>query len=108
MAFPAGCGTGLFALFDPVAMTPRAMIHNPLFRQFALVFQILDNAELLGKDIMADVAITQRRLMLSMGETDRASLASVKSYLFRAFCFNAGNDDTTTKKHEYSTQHNNF
>jgi hypothetical protein len=84
------------------------MIHDPLFRQAALVFQILDNAQLLGKYIMTNVAVTQRLLMLSMGETNHAPLAAVKGYLFRAFFFNTGNEDAAIKKHEHDTQYNNF
>jgi hypothetical protein len=103
MTFQTGGRTGLLALFDPIAMAPPAMIHDPFFRQFALVFQILDDAQLLGKYMMTDVAVTQRRLMLSMGETNHAPLASVKGYLFRAIFFNTGNDDTTIKKHEHDT-----
>ena len=52
------------ALLGPIAVAPPAMIHDLFFRQFALVFQILDDAQLLGKYIMTDVAVTQRRLML--------------------------------------------
>ena len=96
------------ALLDPIAVAPPAMIHDPFFRQFALVFQFLDDAQLLGKYIMTDVAVTQRRLMLSMGKTNHAFLASVKGYLFRAFLFNTGNDDAAVKKHGHDTQHNNF
>ena len=108
MTFQTGGRTGLLALFDPIAMAPPAMIHDPFFRQFALVFQFLDDAQLLGKYIMTDVAVTQRRLMLSMGKTNHAFLASVKGYLFRAFFFNTGNDDAAVKKHERDTQRNNF
>ena len=108
MTFPAGGRAGLLALLDPIAVAPPAMIHDPFFRQSALVFQILDDAQLLGKYIMTDVAVAQRRLMLSMGETNHASLAPVKGYLFRAFFFNTGNDDTALNKHEHDTQHNNF
>ena len=107
MTFPAGGRAGLLALLDPIAVAPPAMIHDPFFRQFALVFQFLDDAQLLGKYIMTDVAVTQRRLMLSMGETNHASLASVKGYLVRAFLFNTRNDDTAVNKHEHDTQHNN-
>jgi len=84
------------------------MIHNLFFLQSALIFQILDDAQLLGKYIMTDAAVTQRRLMLSMRERNLASLAAVKGYLFRAFFFNTGNDDAAIKKHENDTQHNNF
>ena len=108
MTFQTGGRAGLLALLDPIAVAPPAMIHDLFFRQFALVFQILDDAQLLGKYIMTDVAVTQRRLMLSMGETNHASLASVKGYLFRAFLFNTRNDDAAVKKHEHDTQHNNF
>ena len=58
MAFPAGGRAGFLALFDPIAVAPLAMIHDFFFRQFALVFQILDDAQLLGKYIMTDVAVT--------------------------------------------------
>ncbi len=58
--------------------------------------------------MMTDVAVTQRRLMLPMRETNHASLAAVKGYLFRAFFFNTGNDDAAINKYEHSTQHNNF
>ena len=108
MTFLAGGRAGLLALLDPIAMAPPAMIHDPFFRQSALVFQILDDAQLLGKYIMTDVAVAQRRLMLSMGETNHASLASVKGYLVRAFLFNTRNDDTAVNKQEHDTQHNNF
>jgi hypothetical protein len=108
MTFTAGGRAGLLALLDQFAVTPRAMIHDLFFRQATLVFQFLDDAQLLGKYIMTDVTVTQRRLMLSMGETNLASLASVKGYLVRAFFFNTGNDDTAVKKHEHDTQHNNF
>jgi len=108
MTFLAGGRAGLLALLDPIAVAPPAMIHDLFFRQFALVFQFLDDAQLLGKYIMTDVAVTQRRLMLSMGETNHASLASVKGYLVRAFLFNTGNDDAAVNKHEHDTQHNNF
>ena len=84
------------------------MVHDSFFRQLALVFQILDDAQLLGKYIMTDIAVTQRRLMLSMRETNHASLASIKGYLFRAFVLDAGNDDAAKKKYEHDTQHNNF
>lgn len=107
MTFQTGGRAGLLALFDSIAVAPPAMIHDPFFRQYALVFQILDDAQLLGKYIMTDVAVTQRRLMLSMGETNHSFLASVKGYLFRAFFFNTSNDDTI-KKHEHDTQRNNF
>ena len=107
MTFPAGGRAGLLALLDPIAVAPPAMIHDPFFRQSALVFQILDDAQLLRKYIMTDVTVAQRRLMLSMGETNHALLASVKGYLFRAFFFNTGNA-YTTKKHQNNTQHNNF
>jgi len=96
------------ALFDPIAVASPAMIHDPFFRQSALVFQILDDAQLPGKYIMTDVAVTQCRLMLPMGKTNHASLAAVKGYLFRAFFFNTGNDDAAINKHEHDTQHNNF
>ena len=108
MTFQTGGRTGLLALFDPIAMAPPAMIHNLFFRQSALVFQILDDTQFLGNYIMTDVAVTQRRLMLSMGETHHASLASVKGYLFRAFFFNTGNDDAAINKHKHDTQYNNF
>jgi hypothetical protein len=108
MTFQTGGRAGLLALFDPIAVAPYAMIHNPFFRQFALVFQILDDTQPLGKYIMTDVAVSQRRLMLSMGKNNHASLASVKGYLFGAFFFNTGNDDNSIKKHEHDTQHNNF
>lgn len=108
MTFPAGGRAGLLALLDPIAVAPPAMIHDPFFRQSALVFQILDDAQLLGKYIMTDVAVTQRRLMLPMRETNHASLAAVKGYLVRAFLFNTRNDDTAVNKHEHDTQHNNF
>jgi hypothetical protein len=108
MTFQTGGRAGLLALFDPIAVAPPAMIHDPFFRQAALVFQFLDDAQFLGKYIMTDVAVTQRRLMLSMGETNHASLASVKGYLFRAFFFNTGNDDAAINKHKHDTQHNNF
>ena len=96
------------ALFDPMAVAPSAMMHDPFFFQSALVFQILDDTQLLGKYIMTDVTVAQGRLMLSMGETNHASLASVKGYLYRAFFFNTGNDDAAIKKHEHGTQHNDF
>jgi hypothetical protein len=108
MTFLAGSRAGLLALLDPVAVARPAMIHDPFFRQSALVFQILDDAQLLGKYIMTDVAVTQRRLMLSMGKTNHAFLASVKGYLFRAFFFNTSKDDATINKHEHDPQHNNF
>jgi hypothetical protein len=108
MTFQAGGRASLLALFDPITVAPPAMIHDPFFRQPALVFQILDDAQLLGKYIMTDVAVTQRRLMLSMGETNHSFLASVKGYLFRAFFFNTSNDDAAIKKHEHDTQRNNF
>jgi hypothetical protein len=85
MTFQTGGRAGLLALFDPIAVAPYAMIHNPFFRQFALVFQILDDTQPLGKYIMTDVAVSQRRLMLSMGKNNHAFLASVKGYLFGAF-----------------------
>jgi len=108
MTFLAGSRAGLLALLDPIAVACPAMIHDPFFRQSALVFQILDDAQLLGKYIMTDVAVTQRRLMLSMGKTNHAFLASIKGYLFRALFFNTGNDNTAIKKHERDTQRNNF
>jgi hypothetical protein len=58
--------------------------------------------------MMTDVAVTQRRLMLSVRETNHASLAAVKGYLFRAFILKTGNDDAAINKYEHSTQHNNF
>ena len=84
------------------------MIHNLFFLQSALIFQFLDDAQLLGKYIMTDAAVTQRRLMLSMRERNLASLAAVKGYLLRAFFFNTGSDDAAIKKYENDTQHNNF
>lgn len=102
MTFQTGGRTGLLALFDPISVAPYAIIHDPFFRQSALVFQILDDAQLLGKYIMTDVAVTQRRLMLSMGKINHTSLASVKGYLFRAFFFNTRNDDAAVKKHEHN------
>jgi len=104
----AGGRTGLLALFDPIAVASPAMIHDLFFRQSALALQIFNGAQLLGKYIMTDVAVTQRGLMLSMRETNHASLASVKGYLLRAFFFNSSNDDAAIKKHEYNTHHNNF
>lgn len=46
---------------------------------------------------MTDITVIQRRLMSPMGKTNHASLASIKSYFFRAFFFNLGNADTERK-----------
>ena len=108
MTFPARSRAGLLALFDPLEVAPSTMMHDSFFRQSALVFQIFDDAQLLGKYIMTDVAVTQRRLMLSMGKTNHAFWATVKSYFFRAFFFDTGNDDAAIKKHEHDTTIVNF
>lgn len=52
---------------------------------------------------MTDLAVVQRRLMLSMGETNRTSLTSVKGYLFRTFFIHVGGNETGIKKHEHGT-----